>query len=85
MDKTDIVHGLQYVEKLNIVLKTFQKTTNIGWWLCFFLELNVYIHEDVPGFTFICGVYLMSMVLPHVNCFIKRINDIIEVNYIIVE
>jgi hypothetical protein len=31
MDKTDIVHALnQYVEKLNIVLKTFQKTTNIG-------------------------------------------------------
>jgi hypothetical protein len=27
----------------------------------------------------------LSMVLPHVNCFIKRINDIIEVNYIIVE
>jgi hypothetical protein len=25
------------------------------------------------------------MVLPRVNCFIKRINDIIEVNYIIVE
>jgi hypothetical protein len=32
MDKTDIVHELnQYVEKLNIVLKTFKKTTNIGW------------------------------------------------------
>jgi hypothetical protein len=31
MDKTDIVHALnQYVEKLNIILKTFQKTTNIG-------------------------------------------------------
>jgi hypothetical protein len=31
MDKTDIVHALnQYVEKLNIVLKTFKKTTNIG-------------------------------------------------------
>jgi hypothetical protein len=29
MDKTDIVHALnQYVEKLNIVLKTFKKTTN---------------------------------------------------------
>jgi hypothetical protein len=27
----------------------------------------------------------LSMVLPHVNCFIKRINDIIEINYIIVE
>jgi hypothetical protein len=27
----------------------------------------------------------LSMVLPHVNCFIKRINDIIEVTYIIVE
>jgi hypothetical protein len=38
VDKTDIVHALnQYVEKLNIVLKT----------------LNVYIHEDVPGVTFI--------------------------------
>ena len=25
--------------------------------MCFFLELNVYIHEDVSGFTFvICGV-----------------------------
>jgi hypothetical protein len=52
MDKTDIVHALnQHVEKLNIVLKTFKKTKNIGWWLCFFLELNVYIHEDVPGVT----------------------------------
>jgi hypothetical protein len=31
MDKTDIVHALnQYVEKLNIVLKTFKKTKNIG-------------------------------------------------------
>jgi hypothetical protein len=31
MDKTDIAHALnQYVEKLNIVLKTFKKTTNIG-------------------------------------------------------
>ena len=31
MDKADIVHALnQYVEKLNIVLKTFKKTTNIG-------------------------------------------------------
>jgi hypothetical protein len=31
MDKTDIVHALnQYVEKLNIVLKTFKKTTIIG-------------------------------------------------------
>ena len=42
VNKTDIVHALnQYVEKLNIVLKT----------------LNVYIHEDVPGVTFvICGV-----------------------------
>ena len=28
---------------------------------------------------------LLSVVLPHGNCFIKRINDIIEVNYIIVE
>jgi hypothetical protein len=29
MDKTDIVHALnQYVEKLNIVLKTINKTTN---------------------------------------------------------
>ena len=25
--------------------------------MCFFLKLNVYIHEDVPGVTFvICGV-----------------------------
>jgi hypothetical protein len=24
-------------------------------------------------------------VLPHVNCFINRLNDIIEINYIIVE
>ena len=56
MDKTDIVHALyQYVEKLNIVLKTFKKTTKIG--CVFFLELNVYIHEDVPGVTFVvCGV-----------------------------
>ena len=31
MDKTDIVHALnQYVGKLNIVLKTFKKTKNIG-------------------------------------------------------
>jgi ABC-type uncharacterized transport system ATPase subunit len=31
MDKTDIVHALnQYVEKLNIVLKTCKKTKNIG-------------------------------------------------------
>ena len=31
MDKTGIVHVLnQYVEKLNIVLKTFKKTKNIG-------------------------------------------------------
>jgi hypothetical protein len=31
MGKTDIVHALnQYVEKLNIVLKTFKKTKNIG-------------------------------------------------------
>jgi hypothetical protein len=31
MYKTDIVHALnQYVEKLNIVLKTFKKTKNIG-------------------------------------------------------
>jgi hypothetical protein len=31
MDKTDNVHVLnQYVEKLNIVLKPFKKTTNIG-------------------------------------------------------
>jgi hypothetical protein len=31
MDKIDIVHALkQYVEKLNIVLKTFKKTKNIG-------------------------------------------------------
>jgi hypothetical protein len=31
MNKTDIVHALnQYVGKLNIVLKTFKKTTNIG-------------------------------------------------------
>jgi hypothetical protein len=31
MDKTDIVHALnQYVEKLNIVLKTFKKTKNIN-------------------------------------------------------
>ena len=31
MDKTDIVDALnQYVEKLNIVLKTFKKTKNIG-------------------------------------------------------
>jgi len=33
MDKTDIVHALfqyMYVEKLNIVLKTFKKTKNIG-------------------------------------------------------
>ena len=31
MDKTDIVQALnQYVEKLNIVLKTFKKTKNIG-------------------------------------------------------
>jgi hypothetical protein len=22
---------------------------------CFFLELNVYIHEDVPGVTFVIG------------------------------
>ena len=30
MDKADIVHALnQYVEKLNIVLKTFKKTKNI--------------------------------------------------------
>jgi hypothetical protein len=41
MDKTDIVHALnQYVEKLNIVLKTFKKTTGI---MCLFtiLMLNV--------------------------------------------
>ena len=60
MDKTDIVYALnQYVGKLNIVLKTFnyKKTQNTGWYLCFFLELNVYIHEDVSGVTFvICGV-----------------------------
>ena len=31
MDKTDIVYALkQYVGKLNIVLKTFKKTKNIG-------------------------------------------------------
>jgi hypothetical protein len=31
MYETDIIHALnQYVEKLNIVLKTFKKTTNIG-------------------------------------------------------
>jgi hypothetical protein len=31
MVKTDIVHALnQYVVKLNIVLKTFKKTKNIG-------------------------------------------------------
>jgi len=31
MDKTDIVYALnQYVRKLNIVLKTFEKTKNIG-------------------------------------------------------
>jgi hypothetical protein len=31
MVKTDIVQALnQYVEKLNIVLKTFKKTKNIG-------------------------------------------------------
>jgi hypothetical protein len=30
-DKTDIVNALiQYAEKLNIVLKTFKKTKNIG-------------------------------------------------------
>jgi hypothetical protein len=30
MDKTDIAHALnQYVEKLNIVMKTLKKTTNI--------------------------------------------------------
>jgi hypothetical protein len=32
MDKTDIVYALnQYVWKLNIVLKTFKITKNIGW------------------------------------------------------
>jgi hypothetical protein len=31
MDKTDIIHALnQYVEKLNIVLKTFKKTKYIA-------------------------------------------------------
>jgi len=31
MKKTDIVHALsQYVEELNIVLKTFKKTKHIG-------------------------------------------------------
>jgi hypothetical protein len=31
MDQTDIVHALnQFVEKLNIVLKTYKKTKNIG-------------------------------------------------------
>jgi hypothetical protein len=31
IDKTDIVYALnQYVGKLNIVLKTFKKTKNIG-------------------------------------------------------
>ena len=37
-------------------------------------------HEDVSGVTFviICGVTSYS-------CFIKKINDIIEINYIIFE
>jgi hypothetical protein len=31
MDQTDIVHALnQFLEKLNIVLKTYKKTKNIG-------------------------------------------------------
>jgi hypothetical protein len=42
MDKADIVHALnQYVEKLNIVLKTFKKTTNklvfLGKYKIFFM------------------------------------------------
>jgi hypothetical protein len=43
-------------------------------------------YEDMslvlPGLK---SILQSACVLPHVNCFMKRINDIIEVNYIIVE
>jgi hypothetical protein len=44
-------------------------------------DMSMVLWRYVPGVT----RSKQYTVLPHVNCFIKRINNIIEVNYIIVE